>query len=224
MSFSPKYLYVPLLAVLAVLLVRESVGIALAIFSPAPPMTVLGNLEMYQWTAVGILCYGVLRLFAAKNLQWLETFSHELTHTVVALMMMRRIDSFNAGRGKGNVSSSGSSSTGHCFIRLAPYCLPIFTYFFLFLRPLIKTEALWAYDILVGITIAFHAICFKSQTGSHQPDIRRYPLTFSYLFIITALLFNINTILVSFWSSKNVFTAFWYSLTSMWDGISALWH
>ena len=97
-------------------------------------------------------------------------------------------------------------------------------YFFLFFRPLIKSEGLWIYDIMVGMTIAFHAICFKTQTGSHQPDIRRYPLAFSYLFIITALLFNINTILVSFWSSKNVFSAFWYSIVSIWEGISTLWH
>jgi hypothetical protein len=217
-----QWFWIPLLAVLLLLMVRESFIILHAIFAPTPPMTMIGNLEMYQWTGIGIVIYSLARGVMRKNLNWLEVFSHELTHTVVSIMLLRKVHSFRAGDRDGEVSTSGASST-RIFVTLAPYCLPIFTYFFLFFRPLIKSDGLWIYDIFLGVTIAFHAICFKTQTGNYQPDIRRFPLPFSYLYIFTALLFNINTILVSYWSSKNVFTAFWYSLTSIWEGLTAFW-
>lgn len=217
-----QWLWIPLLIILLLLMIRESFIILSAIFAPVPPMTALGNLELYQWTAAGIVVYLLVKGFFRHNLKWLEVFSHELTHTVVSLMMLRRVHAFHASDQGGEVSTSGRSFT-QTFVTLAPYCLPIFTYFFLFFRPLIKADGLWIYDIFVGVTIAFHAVCFKTQTGNHQPDIQRFPLLFAYLYIITALLFNINTILVSYWSSKNIFTALVYSLASIWDGVSAAW-
>ena len=220
MSKALKYVFIPLLALLLALQLRESVGIVKAIFFPTPPMTVTGNLDMYLWTAVGAVAYTLLRGLLRKNIVWLETFSHELTHIVVSLMLFRKIHSFRAGQGSGEVTTSGSD-VSRVFVSLAPYCLPIFTYLLLFFRPLIKADSLYVYDIFVGISIAFHAICFKTQTGNHQPDINRFPLFFSYLYIAAALLFNLNTILVSYWSSKNVFTAFVYSLQSMWEGTTS---
>ena len=220
MSKALKYVFIPLLALLLALQLRESVGIVKAIFFPTPPMTVTGNLDMYLWTAVGAVAYTLLRGLLRKNIVWLETFSHELTHIVVSLMLFRKIHSFRAGQGSGEVTTSGSD-VSRVFVSLAPYCLPIFTYLLLFFRPLIKADSLYVYDIFVGISIAFHAICFKTQTGNHQPDINRFPLFFSYLYIAAALLFNLNTILVSSWSSKNVFTAFVYSLQSMWEGTTS---
>ena len=220
MSNALKYVFIPLLALLLALQLRESVGIVKAIFFPTPPMTVSGNLDMYLWTAVGAVAYTLLRGLLRKNIVWLETFSHELTHIVVSLMLFSKIQSFRAGQSSGEVTTSGSD-VSRVFVSLAPYCLPIFTYLLLFFRPLIKADSLYVYDILVGISIAFHAICFKTQTGNHQPDINRFPLFFSYLYIAAALLFNLNTILVSYWSSKNVFTAFVYSLQSMWEGTTS---
>ena len=115
----------------------------------------------------------------------------------------------------------GLMGKNRVFVSLAPYCLPIYTYFFLFFRMLIVTEGRWIYDIIIGTTIAFHAFCFKSQTSQQQPDIHQFPLTFSYLYITAALLFNINTILVSYWSSKNIFTALWFTVTCIWEGITS---
>ncbi len=218
-----KYLLVPILAVLALLMIRESVGIVKAIFSPTPPLTVTGNLEMYLWTAVGVGIYAVLRILMHKNMRWLEVFSHELTHAVVSLMMLRKVHSLKAQDNGGEVSTSGKGIT-RVFVTLAPYCLPIFTYFFLFFRPLIKFDGLWIYDMVVGITVGFHAMCFKTQTGNHQPDINQFPKAFAYLYIFSFLLFNINTILVSYWSSKNIFTALVYTLSSIWEGLTAFFH
>lgn len=176
----------------------------------------MGNLEMYEWTAVGIVAFLLLKGLLRRNLEWMETFSHELTHTVVSLLTLRKVHQFKAGERTGEVTTSGGGLS-EVFVSLAPYCLPIFTYLLLFIRPLVAKDGLWIFDILIGLTIAFHAVCFVTQTGNHQTDIKKYPLAFSYAYIAAALLFNINTMLVSYWSSKNVFSAWWYCINGIVD-------
>ncbi len=214
------HLFVPILVALILLLLRESIIIITKVCFPEPPLTVWWNLEMYKWTTIGAVAYCLIKGLMGKNLKWMETFTHELTHTVVSIMLFRKVHSFRANENCGEVSTSGGKAT-RVFVSLAPYCLPIYTYFFLFFRMLIVTEGRWIYDIIIGMTIAFHAFCFKSQTSQQQPDIHQFPLTFSYLYITAALLFNINTILVSYWSSKNIFTALWFTVTSIWEGITS---
>lgn len=174
------------------------------------------NLEMYKWAAIGIISFAVCSRFFNKNLNWFSTFSHELTHAVVSLMLFRKIHSFNAGLGTGQISTSGSERS-LIFVDLAPYCFPLFTYLLLAIRLMLSRDMLMYYDMLVGMSIGFHAYCFYTQTGSYQTDINKHPLSFSYLYIVTALLFNLCVILVSFWSSKNVFTALWFVISNCWD-------
>lgn len=207
-----KYVFAVILLALALLLAYETWGILKAVFSPEPPMTTLGNLEMYKWTAIGAAVFLVLKRFwFSKNLQWFEVFTHELTHTIVSLLTFRKMSNFQAGEKSGAVYTSGGSLSG-ILVSLAPYCLPIYSYFFLMLRPIIANGGLWIYDILLGMTLAFHISCFASDTRNYQTDINQYPFFFSYSYIAAALLFNLNAILVSFWSSKNIFTAWWYCL------------
>ena len=179
------------------------------------------NLPVYQWAGVGIVAFVVLSRFFNKNLQWFATFSHELTHTVVSLLLFREIHSFQAGRGTGEIYTSGNRNT-LVFVDLAPYCLPIFTYLLLAIRMMMAKDMLMYYDVLVGLSIGFHAYCFKDQTGSYQTDINKHHLYFSYTYIATALLFNVCVIIVSFWNGKNVFTAFWYVLTQMWKTLTSI--
>lgn len=232
-----KYVFAILLVVLALLLAYETWGIVKAVVFPNPPMTMWGNLEMYEWTAIGAVAYLLLRGLVKhysnsrditflwglgrvrvswfdKNLRWFEVFTHELTHTVVSLLTFRKMSNFQAGERSGEIHTSGGSLSS-IFVSLAPYCLPIYSYFLMMLRPIISTEGLWIYDILLGVTLAFHASCFASDTRNYQPDINQYPFFFSYSFITTALLFNLNSTLVSFWSSKNIFTAWWYCITEL---------
>ena len=104
---------------------------------------------------------------------------------------------------------------------LAPYCLPIFTYLLLSIRCLMDFHGMWIYDVIIGMTICFHFFCFKNQTGSYQTDINQYPLSFSYLYIITALLINFCVIWVAFFPQYNVYTSFWRLVTSVWEnGVS----
>lgn len=179
------------------------------------------NLPVYQWTGVGIVAFLVLIRIFNRNLRWFATFSHELTHTIVSLLMFREIHSFQAGRGTGEIYTSGNRNT-LVFVDLAPYCLPIFTYLLLAIRMMMAKDMLMYYDVLVGLSISFHAYCFRTQTGSYQTDINKHPLYFSYTYIATAILFNVCVIIVSFWNGKNVFTAFWYVLTQMWKVLTSI--
>ena len=180
-------------------------------------ISILRQLAIYQWVAVGIVAFALIHHFVKKNMTWLETFSHELTHIIVALLFFRRIHSFHAEEGSGVVYTSGEHEYGMAPMALAPYCLPIFTYLLLSIRCLMDFHGMWIYDILIGMTICFHFFCFKNQTGSYQTDINKYPLWFSYLYIGTALLINFCIIWVAFFPGYNVYTSFWRYLTSIWD-------
>lgn len=181
------------------------------------------NLEMYKWTGIGIIAFFILSRLFNKNLKWFATFSHELTHTIVSLLLFRKIHSFSAGMGYGEIYTSGNERT-LVFVDLAPYCFPIFTYLLLAIRMMLAKDMLMYYDIFIGLSIGFHIYCFRTQTGSYQTDINKHPLFFSYLYIATFLLFNFTVILVSYWHSKNVFTALWYVLMHIWNFFSIIFH
>lgn len=212
---SAQYTFFTIL-VIVILLLTGLVGwdIVCYLFPKGRPWN--WNLPVYQWTGVGIVAFIVLSRFFNKNLKWFSTFSHELTHTIVSLLLFREIHSFQAGRGTGEIYTSGNRNT-LVFVDLAPYCLPIFTYLLLAIRMMMAKDMLMYYDVLVGLSIGFHAYCFRTQTGSYQTDINKHPLYFSYLYIVTALLFNLLVIIVSYWREKNVFSAAWYVLAQIWE-------
>ena len=154
---------------------------------------------IYKWVGLGMAIYFVLsiiRLFN-KNLEWLRTFSHELTHTVVGLMFLRKIHSFEAGQGEGVMSHSGGLRFGTIFISLPPYCLPLFTFPLLLLRELSAANSLYIFDILIGLSLAFHIGCFRSQIGRHQTDITSVGVFKSYIFIFAMWIVNLTIILMS---------------------------
>lgn len=182
-------------------------------------ISILRQLAIYQWAGVGILVFAIIHAVVKKNMTWMETFSHELTHIVVALLFFRRVHSFHAEEGSGVVYTSGNSSYPHVPMALAPYCLPIFTYLLLSIRCLMNFHGMWIYDILIGMTICFHFFCFKNQIGKYQSDINQYPLSFSYLYIVTALLINFCIIWVAFFPQYNVYTSFWRYVTAIWSNL-----
>jgi hypothetical protein len=117
------------------------------------------NIYLFKWFGIGLLAYMVVRRLLRKNEEWFATFIHELTHAMVSILFFRKIHSFHAEEGVGQMSSS-SGRFGNIFITLAPYCLPILTFLFLFLRLLAAQEALFVFDILIGFTMAFHIYWF----------------------------------------------------------------
>ena len=155
--------------------------------------------EKYQFVGMGMAGYFIVTFIGIfkKNLEWLRTFSHELTHTVVGMMFFRKIHSFEAGVGSGVMSHSGGLRFGTVFISLAPYCLPLFTYPLLFLRELGAANSLYIFDIMIGVVTAFHIGCFRSQIGTHQTDITSVGILRSYLFIFAMWVVNLTILLLS---------------------------
>lgn len=70
------------------------------------------------------------------------------------------------------------------------------------------------------MTLGFHIHCFRKQTGSYQPDINQYPLTFSYLYIAVAHLMNFCIIWVAFFPQYNVYTSVWRMVQGIWHNIA----
>ena len=205
-----------LLSILLLLTISYAVKIIGIILFP-DRIGVLRQLSIYQWVGVGIAAFSLIHSVVKKNMTWLETFSHELTHIVVALLFFRRVHSFHAEEGSGVVYTSGKHEYALAPMALAPYCLPIFTYLLLSIRCLMDFHGMWIYDVIIGMTICFHFFCFKNQTGNYQTDINQYPLSFSYLYIVTALLINFCIIWVAFFPQYNVYTSFWRLVTSVWE-------
>lgn len=201
-----------------------------------PLSGVLARLAPLRWAALGALAYALFHRFLfpprrgkgsrgvrgqlCHHVEFLEVFTHELCHTVVALFTLRRVHSFHAEERSGEIMTSGR---GGEILRipqsLAPYCLPLYTYMLLAIRWMMAPTALWAFDVMVGLTMAFHVYCFKSQTGNHQTDITKYPLLLAYFFIFTAHIVNFSLILAAFrpevQSSHGLWTAI-YDLLASW--------
>lgn len=180
-------------------------------------VSITQQLSLYGWLVLGMALYSIFQRFFHKNIKFLETVSHEWSHTIVALLTFRRVHSFHAEEGTGMVYTSGPETFSHIPLSLAPYCLPVVTYLLLAIRCLVSIYSLWIFDILVGITLCFYLYCFKHQTGSYQTDINRYPLHVSYLFIWTCRIINTAIILVSFFPNYNVFTSFWRFISTTFD-------
>ena len=158
-----------------------------------------GQEKTYTWVFAGGLVTFLLRLLIRSKSNFVETFSHESTHAIVAFIFGRKVHSFHVeDSGSGMIFTSGNNNYSLIPVALAPYCLPIFTYPLLAFRCIVAENHLWICDMCIGMILCFHYYCFKTQIGNHQTDINQYPLSFSYFYIVTAWLVNICIILVSF--------------------------
>ncbi|MCL1893990.1 MAG: hypothetical protein FWG02_07135 [Holophagaceae bacterium] len=172
--------------------------------------------KIYLWFVVGFALYCIVRRFIKKNLDFLETFTHELIHTVIGLLFFHQIDKFNATSRNGEVIYHGGKRAGNIFILLAPYCLPIYPIIFLLFRFAIAPEYIWLINIVTGITTAFHAFAFKRDIHFRQPDIQNAGVLFSLIFIWTFLSFFTSIILWSVQSGLGgAFVHWWKNSVSL---------
>jgi Peptidase M50B-like len=96
--------------------------------------------------------------FVLRRVPVVDTFEHELTHAVVALMFFRRVTGFVVKRSGGTVSHQGGfgGQFGTDFIGLAPYILPLFTVFSVIGRPFVPSTWFPWYDGWIGVTFGYH--------------------------------------------------------------------
>ena len=162
----------------------------------------------YLWMAVGFIVYIVFhKFFFRKNIDIMQTMSHEGAHMLVgALFLRRKIYQFNAkssdalsygDNALGFVSSEVKNGRISIMSTLAPYTLPYITFVLLFFRLMIKNECLPIIDVIIGFSLMFYYLCWKKDTRRDQSDIQLCGIFLSYLYIITFVLFNISLIIYS---------------------------
>lgn len=130
----------------------------------------------------------------------LETFEHELTHAIAALMFFRRVTGFSVTRHRGGycVHTGGfGGRLGDDFITMAPYVLPTFTFLSVMIRPLLPAGVFPWFDVWIGLTFGYHILSnlrevrqswsrnwFVSSSGEYaQTDLGKSGLVFSFLYI-----------------------------------------
>ncbi len=162
----------------------------------------------YLWMGVGFIVYLIFhKFFFRKNIDIMQTMSHEGAHMLIgALFLRRKIYQFNAKSADslsygdntlGFVSSSRKGNYISIMSTLAPYMLPYLTFLLLLFRLMIKNECLPIVDVIIGFSLMFYFLCWKKDTRSDQSDIRLCGVFLSYLYIATFLLFNISLIIYS---------------------------
>ena len=158
--------------------------------------------------SVGFVIYLIFhKFFFRKNIDIMQTMSHEGAHMLVgALFLRRKIYQFNAkssdalsygDNALGFVSSEAKNGRISIMSTLAPYTLPYITFVLLLFRLMIKNECLPIIDVIIGFSLMFYFLCWKKDTRRDQSDIQLCGIFLSYLYIITFVLFNISLIIYS---------------------------
>ena len=121
--------------------------------------------------AAYILFLIILTILKSRhNLYWFMKFTHELTHTLVALLFFRRIEEFVVSRRDCHVHYQ-RSRFGYVPITLSPYCIPIYTFMLFPFRFVGDAGYMIVFDALIAFSYAFHIHMFIRQTRLSQPDI-----------------------------------------------------
>lgn len=129
----------------------------------------------YMGLFAGFLAYvlslGLLLLPRVRhNMDWFMRFTHELTHTLVALLFFGKIREFVV-RDRECYVSYQTGPIGYVPITLSPYCIPIYTFMLFPFRFAGDSYYMIIFDFLIAFTYAFHIHTFIKQTRFSQPDI-----------------------------------------------------
>ena len=142
----------------------------------------------YVGLFLGFIAYGLFLLSTIiprvrHNLNWFMKFTHELTHTLVAVLFFAKIREFVV-RDRECYVNYKAGPIGYVPITLAPYCIPIYTFMLFPFRFAGDSHYMIIFDFLIAFTYAFHAHAFIKQTRFSQPDIEGCGLARSTTFII----------------------------------------
>ena len=145
--------------------------------------------------AAYILFLIILTILRSRhNLNWFMKFTHELTHTLVALVFFRKIHEFVV-RGRECFVHYDPPKVGYLPITLSPYCIPIYTLMIFPFRFAGDSHYMIIFDALIAFTYAFHVHAFIKQTRFTQNDIENCGISQSVSFISFVHLAMISLIL-----------------------------
>ena len=146
------------------------------------------------FAAYGIFALSLLILRMNHNLDWLMKFTHELTHTLVALLFWRKIYEFVV-RGRECYVFYEKGRIGYVPITLSPFCIPIYTLMIFPFRFAGDSHYMIIFDALIAFTYAFHVHSFIKQTRLTQSDIQNCGLARSVSFLAFTHLAMLSLIL-----------------------------
>ena len=156
----------------------------------------------YVGLVAGFVAYGVFAttlwvLRMRHNLDWFMKFTHELTHTLVALLFGRKIYEFVV-RGREchvRIDYGKLRCISYLPITLSPYCIPIYTFMIFPFRFAGDAHYMIIFDALIAFTYAFHIHAFIKQTRFTQSDIENSGraravtfLAFTHLAVLSLIL------------------------------------
>ena len=131
----------------------------------------------YVGLLAGVVAYIVFAIMLAilrisHNLNWFMKFTHELTHTLIALLFFKKINEFVVKGRECYVNYKvGKYGIGYIPITLSPYCIPIYTFMIFPFRFAGDYHYMIFFDVLIAFSYAFHLHSFIKQTRFTQSDI-----------------------------------------------------
>ena len=134
------------------------------------------------FAAYGLFMVSLIIPRMRHNLNWFMKFTHELTHTLVAVLFFAKIREFVVKDRECYVNYK-AGPIGYVPITLSPYCIPIYTFMLFPFRFAGDSHYMIIFDVLIAFTYAFHLHAFIKQTRFSQPDIEGCGIACSTAFI-----------------------------------------
>ena len=122
------------------------------------------------FAAYGLFLVSMIVPRMRHNLNWFMKFTHELTHTLVAVLFFAKIREFVVKDRECYVNYK-AGPIGYVPITLSPYCIPIYTFMLFPFRFAGDSHYMIVFDALIAFSYAFHVHSFIKQTRFRQPDI-----------------------------------------------------
>lgn len=134
------------------------------------------------FAAYGLFLVSMIVPRMRHNLNWFMKFTHELTHTLVAVLFFAKIREFVV-KDRDCYVNYKAGPIGYVPITLSPYCIPIYTFMLFPFRFAGDSHYMIIFDALIAFSYAFHVHSFIKQTRFRQPDIENCGKTRSVAFI-----------------------------------------
>lgn len=159
-----------------------------------------------QRFAAGAIGWAAVHLWLRRRMQFFETIEHEHTHLLFALLFFKRPKSIRADE-----STGGAVEVyGHNFmIALAPYFFPTVSAALVLIGWFVHPRYQNHLVILLGASFAYHLISTWTETGPHQPDLRREGLLFSAVAIALLSVILYGAVLAYAVTGKRGFQRYW---------------
>lgn len=129
---------------------------------------------------------------ARRRIGFWTVVEHELTHAIFAWATFHRVVGFSATRSGGHIHYVGR---GNWLIAIAPYFFPTFTLIAIALLSWMPPHPAAVGAVVLGATIAHHALSTWSEAHRHQVDLREVGWLWSWMFLPSINAFVLGIVL-----------------------------